>query len=157
MDQLVTVYIEIEQHSDKKYELNKETNQLEIDRILKDPYVYPYSYGFITSTLAMDGDELDALIITDKPIKHNAFYEVCIIGVLMMSDEKGKDEKVLCVLEEDYKKIYSLDTLSQSIKDKIFAFFKNYKLDTPGKWSKVDGFESKETAIALYKKYKITQ
>jgi inorganic pyrophosphatase len=157
MDQLVTVYIEIEQNSDKKYELNKETNQLEIDRILADPYVYPYSYGFITNTIAMDGKALDAIIITDKPIKNNAFYEVCIIGVLIMSDEKGKDEKVLCVLEEDYKKIYSLETLSKNIKDKIFLFFANYKNDTPGKWSKVDGFESKETAIAVYKAYKIPQ
>jgi inorganic pyrophosphatase len=152
MDQKVTVYIEIEKDSNQKYELNKEIAQLELDRILPYPYYYPYSYGFITKTLAMDDDELDALIITDKKIEKDVFYDVYIIGLLDMSDEKGKDEKVLCVFEEDYKLINDLSDLSEEIKENIHWFFSNYKNKTPNKWSKVEGFRNKEDATNIYKK-----
>jgi inorganic pyrophosphatase len=151
MDQSVTVYIEIEQDSNLKYELNKETNTLDLDRVLPYPYYYPYSYGFITRTLAMDDDELDALIITNKRIEKDKFYEVFIIGVLVMSDEKGPDEKILCVLEEDYDKTKDISDLSNEVKDNIHWFFSNYKSKTPNKWSKVEGYKNKEDAIQLYK------
>ena len=65
----VKIYVEIEQFSNQKYEWNKETESLELDRVLPYPYFYPFSYGFIENTLAQDGDELDALIITNEPIK----------------------------------------------------------------------------------------
>uniref|UniRef100_A0A6C0JEI5 inorganic diphosphatase n=1 Tax=viral metagenome TaxID=1070528 RepID=A0A6C0JEI5_9ZZZZ len=152
MDKKVQVYIEIEKGSNIKYELNKETNKLEVDRILPDPYYYPYSYGFITNTLAMDEDELDALIITEKNLEKDKIYDVHIVGVLIMSDEKGLDEKVLCVLEEDYGIIKDLEDLSQETRDNIHWFFSNYKSNTPGKWSKVDRFDSKEKAISIYNK-----
>jgi len=154
MDQKVkvNVYIEIEKDSNMKYELNKDTNELELDRVLPYPYYYPYSYGSITHTLAMDDDELDAVIITNKKIEKNNFYFVYIIGLLDMSDEKGKDEKVLCVLEEDYDAINDLNDLSDEIKENIHWFFSNYKSKTPGKWSKVDGFRDKEYAIQIYKR-----
>jgi inorganic pyrophosphatase len=151
MDQTVTVYIEIEKDSNMKYELNKETNKIDLDRILPYPYYYPYSYGFITNTLAMDDDELDALIITDKHIEKDKFYEVFIIGVLIMSDEKGPDEKILCVLEEDYDKIKDLRYLSNEVRDNIHWFFSNYKSKTPNKWSKVYQFENKISAIRIHK------
>jgi inorganic pyrophosphatase len=72
LDNFVKVYIEIKQYSIIKYEYNKQTQQLEIDRILKTQYPYPYAYGFIPNTLADDGDELDILIITNKHIDNNA-------------------------------------------------------------------------------------
>jgi len=150
MDKKVKVYIEIEKDSNVKYELNKETNTLEVDRILPYPYYYPYSYGFITNTLAMDNDELDALIITDKKIERDRFYDAYIVGVLIMSDEKGLDEKVLCVLEEDYYKIKDLEDFPQETLDNVHWFFSNYKSKTPGKWSKVDKFSNKEYAITLH-------
>jgi inorganic pyrophosphatase len=152
MDEKVKVYIEIEKDSNLKYELNKETNELELDRILPYPFYYPYSYGFITKTLAMDDDELDTVIISDKKIEKNKFYDVYIVGVLIMSDEKGLDEKVLCVFEEDYDKIKDLDNFPQETLDNIHWFFSNYKSKTPGKWSKVDGFKNKEHAIHLHKR-----
>jgi len=152
MDKKVKVYIEIEKDSNVKYELNKETNTLEVDRILPYPYYYPYSYGFITNTLAMDNDELDALIITDKKIERDRFYDVYIVGVLIMSDEKGLDEKVLCVLEEDYYKIKDLEDFPQETLDNVHWFFSNYKSKTPSKWSKVDKFSNKEFAITLHKR-----
>jgi inorganic pyrophosphatase len=155
MNAKVRVYIEIEKDSSIKYELNKETNQLEVDRILPDPYYYPYSYGFIENTFAPDEDELDALIITDKKIENDAFYDVYIIGILLMRDEKGMDDKVICVLEEDYKKFNDIDKLSNETRENIHWFFSNYKSSTPNKWSKVYGFEEKEIAIHIYNKCKL--
>ncbi len=155
MNAKVRVYIEIEKDSSIKYELNKETNQLEVDRILPDPYYYPYSYGFIENTFAPDEDELDALIITDKKIKNDAFYDVYIIGILLMRDEKGMDDKVICVLEEDYKKFNDIGKLSNETRENIHWFFSNYKSSTPNKWSKVYGFEEKEIAIHIYNKCKL--
>ena len=152
MDKKVTVFIEIEKESNMKYELNKTTKLLELDRTLPYPYYYPYCYGFITNTLAMDNDELDALIITDKKIEKGKHYDVYIIGVLIMSDEKGLDEKVLCVLEEDYATIDDINRLSKESLDNILWFFSNYKNKTPNCWSRVSGFREKELAINIYKR-----
>lgn len=152
----VRVYIEIEKHSNQKYEFNKIENKLELDRVLPYPYYYPYSYGFIANTKAMDDDELDVLIITDKELKNDKWYDVFIIGVLIMSDEKGLDEKILCVLPEDYESMSDIDLLSDEIKDNIRWFFSNYKSKTPNKFSIVNGFENKEKAIELYNKYIIS-
>ena len=152
MDRKVTVYIEIEKDSNMKYEINKETNTLELDRILPYPYYYPYSYGFILNTLALDGDELDALIITDKKIEKDKKYDVYIVGVLIMSDEKGMDEKILCVLPEDADRITGIDDVSVDIQERIHGFFTNYKkADGPSKWSCVGGFRDRRHAVALYK------
>lgn len=155
VDKKVRVYIEIEKNSNVKYEYNKETKRLEIDRILPEPYCYPFSYGFIENTLAMDEDELDCLILTDKIIQNDSFYDVYIIGVLIMEDEKGLDEKMLCVLEEDYDIVSDLDMLGDETITEIEYFFANYKNTTPNKWSKVHGYENKEFAIQLYHKYLI--
>ena len=151
-DKKVKVYIEIEQNSNIKYEFNKDENKLEIDRILDKPFVYPYAYGFIPNTKAMDGDDLDILIISDKNIKNDNFYDVYIIGVLIMEDEKGMDEKVLCVLDNDYIAMNNIYNLDDEIKNNIYYFFENYKKNTPGKWSKVIGYCDKDSAIELYEK-----
>jgi inorganic pyrophosphatase len=153
MDSKIKVYIEIEKNSNLKFEYNHKSKKLELDRILKFPFFYPYAYGFALDTKASDGDELDILIITDKIILNDTYYEVYIIGVLIMEDENGLDEKVLCVFEEDYEKINDLSKLDVNVKDKINKFFTNYKDNEKGKWSKVYGFEDKITAIKLYEKY----
>jgi len=153
----VKVYIEIEQFSDQKYEINKETGKLELDRVLDHPFVYPYSYGFIPDTLAMDGDDLDALIITNEPIKKDYLYKAHIVGVLIMEDEKGMDEKILCVLEKDKSVIQDVNDFSENVLDDIKSFFGNYKTKTPNKWSKVIGYENREYAIRLYKQCEIKQ
>lgn len=150
MTEIVDIYIEIEKHSNLKYEFDKIGQTLALDRILPYPYFYPYAYGYIPDTLAADGDELDALIITDRQdLKKDTFYSAHIIGVLIMEDEKGMDEKVLCVLEEDSKNIKDIYQLSDKIKDDIEWFFSNYKSKSHCKWSKVMGFEDKFTALQL--------
>lgn len=152
MNNKINVYIEIEKNSNIKYEFCKKNNILVIDRILDYPYIYPYSYGFIPNTLAADGDELDILIISDEYIANNKYYDVYIIGCLVMEDEKGMDEKILCVLEKDYDKMSDLDNINENIKNKIYNFFQNYKKNTIDKWSKVIKFINKESSINLYKK-----
>ena len=139
-DMKVTVFVEIEKDSNQKFEYNHETKTLELDRILESPYFYPYPYGFIPNTKAKDNDELDILIITNKKILNNQYYEVFIVGVLVMEDENGMDEKILSVLEEDYNKINNLDNIDENIKNSIHSFFTNYKNKSIGKWSKVYGF-----------------
>ena len=124
----IKVYIEIEQFSNIKYEYNKTTKKLEIDRILDDPYVYPYAYGYIPNTLADDNDELDILIISNKKIKNNSYYNVYIIGCLVMEDEKGMDEKILCVFEEDYNSIFDISKIENDIKNSIYTFFTKLQL-----------------------------
>ena len=155
MNNKISVYIEIEKSSNIKYEYDKIQKKLIIDRILDEPFVYPYAYGFIPNTLADDNDELDALIITDINIENDKFYNAYIIGSLIMEDEKGMDEKILCVLQEDYNKIKDLDNLNDEIKDKIHYFFSNYKKNNIQKWSKVIGFMNKEMSLKLYQKYTI--
>ena len=155
MDQKINVYIEIEKNSNIKYEFNKNNNKLEVDRILDEPFVYPYPYGYIPSTVADDGDDLDVLIITDKDIKNDNYYKPYIIGSLVMEDEKGMDEKILAVFEEDYDKINNISDLDENIKNTIHYFFSNYKKNTPGKWSNVIGFIEKKLSIELYKKFLI--
>lgn len=153
VDKKVRVYIEIEKDSNEKYELDKETGELVLDRMLPYPYYYPYSYGFITNTLAADGDELDALIVCDRKLEKDEFYDVYVVGVLIMEDEKGMDEKILCLLEEDYEDLKDLDDLCKDIRDNIHWFFSNYKSKNLNKWSKVFSFENKQAAIKLYEKY----
>jgi len=152
MSEKVHVYIEIEKGSNIKYEFDKEQNKLLIDRILPDPFFYPYAYGFIPNTLAKDGDDLDILVITDKHLDNDAFYDAYIVGVLVMEDEKGMDEKIICVLEEDITKIKNITDLDEQTLYKIHSFFSNYKKNTYGKWSNVTGFENRDFAITLYEK-----
>jgi inorganic pyrophosphatase len=143
----IRVYIEIEQFSNIKYEYDKDQQKLAIDRILDEPFIYPFAYGYIPNTLALDNDELDALIISNNPIKNDTYYDVYIIGCLVMEDEKGMDEKILCVLEED-----DISILDDKVKNNIYNFFANYKKNNVNKWSRVIGFTSKDLAIELYKK-----
>jgi inorganic pyrophosphatase len=152
MNKKVSVYIEIQQYSNKKYEYDKVQQKLVIDRILEYPYFYPYPYGFIPNTLAEDNDEIDILIITNENVEINTYHNVYIIGALVMEDEKGMDEKLLCVFESDYGNIKDILDLDDDIKNNIHWFFSNYKNKTPGKWSKVCGFINKELSINLYEK-----
>ena len=149
-DAKVRVYIEIEKNSNLKYETCKETNTLMLDRVLPPPYVYPYPYGYIIGTKAADGDELDIVILTDKHISKDTYLDAYIVGVLIMEDEKGMDEKVLCVLPEDAHQIRDLEDVSTEIQERISWFFTNYKTSTPDKWSKVSGYGDMRSAVALY-------
>ena len=140
----VPVYIEIEKGSNVKYEFNKESKRLEVDRILSGDYVYPHAYGFIPNTLAADGDDLDALIIHDGLLEQGKTYDAYIVDALRMEDEEGMDDKVICILVQS-------TVIDQRTFAEIEHFFANYKKDTPGKWSRTGGYMGRDAAVALYK------
>jgi len=144
------IYIEIERHSNIKYEYNKNTNKIELDRILPYPYFYPYSYGFFQNTKGNDGDELDALLITDKKYNLNDIVDCKIIGGLIMEDEKGMDEKIFVVpLDDNYFSDLSTEKKNEVYED-IKWFFTNYKTKDVHKWSKVYNFIDEKEAIKIY-------
>ena len=153
----VRVYIEIEKHTNIKYEYDKTRQELVVDRILEYPYFYPYAYGFIPDTLADDDDDLDILLITDDSIRitKDTYYDAYIIGALKMEDEKGMDEKLLCVLEPDKGEIEDINDISDSVKENIEWFFSNYKTKDYDKWSRTMGFMGRDEAVALYNKCRI--
>lgn len=148
--------IEIEQNTTTKYEYNKKTRKLEVDRIV--PIPYPYDYGFFPNTIADDGDELDMLFITDntKPSMNGEYLFVSygyIVGGLSMEDEKGMDEKIFVIPEEDYDSFQKMTFQEkEKIFDKIAHFFVNYKKDEPNRWSKVHYFMDEYSAVQLYNK-----
>jgi len=150
----IRVYLEIKKDSNIKYEFDKVTNELAVDRILPDPYYYPFAYGFIPNTLADDNDELDILLITNKEYNIDSYVEGYIIGGLEMEDEKGMDEKIFIVPCDEYEKLSDITQMNKENLDKIEWFFSNYKTKCENKWSKVYGFISCEKAYNIYQKCK---
>lgn len=152
----VKVIIEIERHSNQKWEYDRVNDRLFLDRVLNYPYFYPYAYGFFPNTLGNDGDELDVLLITEKRYQNyndsKTEIEGIIVGGLMMHDEKGADEKIFVVPIdeiENYNKITGLEL--QLMHNDIVWFFSNYKSREEGKWSRVEHILSKTEAVNLYK------
>lgn len=146
------MYIEIEQGSNQKYEYNRNTSRLELDRVLNYPFVYPYAYGFVPNTLADDGDELDVLVISNnKDITRSKTIQCQTIGLLEMEDEKGRDEKIIAIPIDEYVEgvIEDVHDLPRSVLETIQYFFANYKNSEIGKWSKVGEYKSRREADAL--------
>ena len=152
----VNVVIEIPQGSNIKYELDKESGAIFLDRILYGSQFYPANYGFVPNTLADDGDPIDVLVLSSESVVPGCVIKSRVIGVLIMEDESGKDEKVLAVpvtkLDPKMAKIETLDDLPEITLSQIKHFFETYKDLEPGKWVKVTGFEGKEKAIELINK-----
>ena len=127
-----------------KYELDKASGALFIDRILHTPMRYPCNYGFIPHTLADDGDPIDALIVARTPFMPGSIARVRPVGVLMMTDDKGQDEKILAVphpkLTRYYEKIKDYRELPEILVERIVHFFEHYKDLEEGKWVKVQGW-----------------
>jgi inorganic pyrophosphatase len=141
----VNVLIEIPSGADPvKYELDKKSGALIVDRFLQVSMTYPCNYGFIPKTLSDDGDPTDVLVIVDMPLVPGCVIPVRPIGVLLMEDESGGDEKILAVPTEKicphYAKIKSYFDLSQTMLCKITHFFENYKTLEKNKWVKIKGW-----------------
>jgi len=153
----VNVIIEIERHSNMKWEYCRETGELELDRILPYPYFYPYAYGFFPDTLGNDGDEMDVLVITETPfVNYNTIRASIggyIVGALVMEDEKGMDEKIFVVPENEIAAFREMDHNAKTkIYDDIIWFFSHYKSKDDGKrWSKVHCIVDEWEANQLYK------
>lgn len=139
-----------------KYEVDKESGLLMVDRFMPVAMHYPCNYGYVPRTLAEDGDPIDVLVMTPFPIQPGSLVKVRPVGMLAMSDEAGKDSKILAVPVEkacvQFASIQSLADISQVMLDKISHFFEQYKALEPGKWVKVDGWQDKQAAIEALEK-----
>ncbi|MBL6621777.1 MAG: inorganic diphosphatase [Rickettsiales bacterium] len=150
----VNVIIEISSGSNPvKYEFDKDSGALLVDRFLTTAMFYPANYGFIPHTLSDDGDPADVLVITNTPIIPGSVIAVRPVGVLLMEDESGVDEKIIAVPKDKLhpftRDVKDISDISQALLDQISHFFERYKDLEKGKWAKVKGFESKEKAIAI--------
>ena len=150
----INVVIEIPLHSvGVKYEIDKESGALFVDRFMKTPMIYPCNYGFIPNTLGGDGDPIDVLLISPYPLIACSVISAKPIGVLLMEDESGMDEKIVAVptnkIYVESQNINNLDDLPLSLKHQIIHFFERYKDLDENKWVKVKGWGDAETAKKL--------
>lgn len=129
------VLIEIPKGQRNKYELDYATGRMRLDRMLFTSTRYPADYGFIEGTLGMDGDALDALVLLDEPTFPGCLISCRAIGMFRMTDEKGKDDKVLCVPSTDPRSEHLRDIhhLAEFDRLEIQHFFAVYKDLEPGK------------------------
>jgi inorganic pyrophosphatase len=147
---IVDVLVEIPAGSQNKYEFDKEKNRYVLDRVLYSPMHYPTEYGYLENTLAEDGDPVDVLVLATFPTFPGCVIESRVIGVLMMTDDKGKDEKILAVPTQDprFKNVHTLDDVAPHTLKEIAHFFQVYK-DLENKTVQIDGWEGVETAARL--------
>jgi len=142
------VVVEIPKGSRNKYEYDPETGRFFLDRMLFSSVHYPADYGFVPDTLARDGDPVDALVLVGEATFPGCVIEVRPVGVFEMSDEKGPDEKVLCIPLHDpqWNHIRSLDQVPPHLLHEIEHFFEIYK-DLEGKETRVEGWRDRDAAL----------
>jgi len=155
-EEAINVLIEIPKGSNIKYEVDKESGAIFLDRILYGSQFYPANYGFVPNTLADDGDPIDVLVLSSEAVIPGCVIKSRIIGVFIMEDENGQDEKIVAVptikLDPKMAKINSLEDLAEIELQQIKHFFETYKDLEPGKWVKVTGFDGREKAIEFVNK-----
>jgi len=146
----VTVMIEIPKGSRNKYEFDKQRKLLKFDRMLFSAVHYPSDYGFILDTLALDGDALDALVLVWEPTFPGCIIEAIPVGLFKMWDEKGPDEKILCVPVSDpfWNYIETLSDVPPHLLKEIEHFFSIYK-ELEHKKTGAEGWKSRESAIKV--------
>ncbi len=146
----IYVVVEIPQGSAVKYEVDHASGAVFVDRFLFTPTIYPAAYGFIPGTLAGDGDPADALVLTPAAVVPGAVIRARPIGMLRMEDEKGPDEKIICVphdrVHPQYSGIETIDDLPRITRAAIEHFFGSYKDLEEDKWVKVLGWAGKAEA-----------
>ena len=142
------VIIEIPKGQRNKYEMDHETGRIRLDRMLFTSTRYPADYGFVEGTLADDGDPLDALVLLEEPTFPGCLIRCRAIGMFRMRDEKGADDKVLCVAATDPRMAHLGDINDVSDFDllEIQHFFEVYKALEPGKEVEIGGWAGHEAA-----------
>ena len=149
------LYVVIEipaNHNPIKYEIEKDYDALFVDRFMATPMFYPANYGYIPQTLSEDGDALDVLVVTPYPVAPGSVIRARPIGILNMSDEAGKDAKLLAVPHDKlttlYKEVHETSDLPKLLIQQIEHFFEHYKDLESGKWVKIEGWADSEAARA---------
>lgn len=160
----INVIIEIPAYSGAiKYEVDKDTQCLTVDRFMKTALEYPANYGYVPETLCGDGDPLDVLVITPEPLVAGCVIEARPVGVLKMRDESGEDSKLLAYPTEKacplLSNVQDLNDVPELLLAQIKHFFEHYKDLDEGKWVKLDGYGDQaeaikeiEESIVLYEK-----
>jgi len=141
----INVIIEIPKDAEPvKYEVDKQSGAIFVDRVLSTPMRYPCNYGYIPHTLCGDGDPADALVILPLPLVPGSVIRCRPVGVLRMHDEAGSDEKLLVVPDDKvfsgYTHIKDIEQVSPHWMERIGHFFEHYKDLEHGKWVKLDGW-----------------
>jgi inorganic pyrophosphatase len=146
----VNVIVEIPRFSQNKYEYDHDTNTIKLDRHLIVAMGYPAEYGFIPDTLGGDGDPLDALVLTEFPTFPGCLIESKMLGMCIMTDENGRDEKLICVPSYDkkWRDATDIGDVPKEILDRISHFFTVYKDLDEGKWVKVENYVGREEALS---------
>lgn len=147
----INVIIEIPAHSDPiKYEVDKESGSLFVDRFMSTCMHYPCDYGYIPQTLSDDGDPVDVLVLTPFPVNWGCVIRCRPIGMLVMTDEAGEDRKILAVpinkLTSLYSDVQKPEDLPALLLKQISHFFSHYKDLEEGKWVKLDGWQNAQAA-----------
>jgi inorganic pyrophosphatase len=147
----VNVVVEIPLHgAPVKYELDKESGAMFVDRFLNTSMHYPCNYGYIPKTLAKDGDPVDVIVMTPMPLIHGSVIPCRPIGVLRMTDEAGDDSKIMAVpldsVSKFHRNVNTYTDVQPALIDQITHFFEHYKDLEPNKWVKVDGWYDGEEA-----------
>ena len=145
-----------------KYEMDKESGALVVDRFLHTPMRYPGNYGFVPHTLSEDGDPIDVLVANTRPIAPGAILNVRPVGVLKMEDDGGMDEKIVAVpsakLTKRYLHVINHTDLPSITTEQIEHFFAHYKDLEPGKWVKIIGWgdaaEARKLIVEAVERYK---
>jgi inorganic pyrophosphatase len=144
------VTIEIPQGNRNKYEMDHKTGKIRLDRMLFTSTRYPADYGFIDETLALDGDPLDALVILEEPTFPGCVIRCRPVGMFRMRDEKGPDDKVLCVPATDPRmdRVQDISDVTEFHRLEIQHFFEVYKALEPGKSVEISTWANRDEAIA---------
>lgn len=136
-----------------KYELDKESGTLVVDRFLYTPMTYPGNYGFVPHTLSDDGDPIDVLVCNTRPLVPGCVINVRPIGVLIMEDNSGEDEKIIAVpspsLTQRYENVNDVSDMPEITLKQIEHFFEHYKDLEPGKWVKIGDWKGADIAKEL--------
>ncbi len=135
-----------------KYEIDKDSGALLVDRLISTAMYYPCNYGFIPHTLSPDGDPVDVLVLTPTPLQAGSVVRCRPLGMLAMSDEKGEDTKILAVpvskLTPLYDSYQNYQDVPAPLLTQISHFFEQYKALEKGKWVKVEGWRDLDAARA---------
>ncbi len=136
-----------------KYEIDKASGAMFVDRFLYTSMRYPCNYGFIPHTLSLDGDPIDVMVVGRRSLIPGSVVRVVPVGVLMMTDDKGQDEKIIAVphpkLTRYYEKVKTYQDLPDIQVEQIVHFFEHYKDLEPNKWVKVEGLHGPDVARDL--------
>jgi inorganic pyrophosphatase len=150
LDDFVPVVIEIPKGSKCKYEVDKHTGMLMLDRVLYSSAHYPANYGFFPQSHADDGDPLDVLVLMQEPVHPLTIVRARPVGGIKMRDDKGEDDKIVAVAVDDpaYSHITEISQVPQHVQAELKRFFQDYKI-LEGKTAEVDHMYGREMALKV--------